>query len=157
MAASKSFISLERRRERILNEPPAMDEGLWFVQGYLAKRTREHKGMQGYGRVMEFRGFSAAGWAEEQCSIESYDYFTFPVSYGEGSRAPDDFGGTSGGGLWQVLGNLKPCGLLEAREYVLSGVAFYQEPIQADRSAVRCHGRRSVYDMAYKAIQQGRS
>ena len=155
LAARKSFIYLERQRERILNEPPALDYGLWFVHGYLDERTREFKDMEGFHRVKVFQCFSAGGRVDEARRIGRYDYFTFPLSYGEGSVAPEDFRGTSGGGLWQVLVGEKPDGTPEPREYLLSGVAFYQEPIQADQSAVRCHGRRSVYDVAYKAIQQG--
>lgn len=51
-----------------------------------------------------------------------------------------------------MLGNLKSDGELEATEYLLSGVAFYQDAVEAGRSAVRCHGRRSVYELVYGAL-----
>jgi hypothetical protein len=152
----KSFVNLSQRRDRMLDNPPALDDGLWFVQGFLAYRTQDRGAMQGYRRVKEFRAQTSAGWAESAPGAEPYDYLAFPVSHGEGSAAPDDYRGTSGGGLWQVLGNLSAStGQLTATDYLLSGVAFYQDCIGGKPSAVRCHGRKSIYETAYEAILKG--
>jgi len=154
IGAMKSFVNLSQRRDRMLNNPPVLNQGLWFVQGFLAYRTQDRGAMQGYLRVKEFRAQTSAGWAENAPGAVPYDYFTFPVSHGEGSAAPLDYGGTSGGGLWQVLGNLSAStGELTATEHLLSGVAFYQDCTDGKPSAVRCHGRKSIYEMACAAIQ----
>lgn len=155
IGAMKSFVNLSQRRNRMLEEPPALNEGLWFVQGFLAYLTQDRGAMQGYRRVKEFRAQTSAGWVENAPDAVPYDYFTFPISHGEGSGAPADYGGTSGGGLWQVLGSLSAStGELTATEHLLSGVAFYQDCTDGRPSAVRCHGRKSIYEIAYAAIRK---
>lgn len=39
IGAKKSFFNLETRRERQLNEPPDVRDGVWFAQGFLEERT----------------------------------------------------------------------------------------------------------------------
>lgn len=57
----------------------------------------------------------------------------------------------SGGGLWQVPIYKTEQGVWRHKTPWLSGVVFYQEETQANRGAVKCHGRHSVYKVAYDA------
>jgi hypothetical protein len=60
------------------------------------------------------------------------------------STAPRNFGGVSGGGLWRVYLYWEP-----SREEIdwkmsLHGVAYWQFPIVAERTVIRCHGPQSI-------------
>jgi hypothetical protein len=58
----------------------------------------------------------------------------------------------SGGGLWQIPLKRQGSGLVHLPP-LLSGILFYQQPTTATECGVRGHGRRSVYERAYKRIQ----
>ncbi|RWN52716.1 hypothetical protein [Mesorhizobium sp.] len=152
LAAKKSFLNLTVRRERMLNGPPAADNGLWCLCGLQSALTEDSKPAFGFTRVKRFRGFCPVGGVEVAPPVEMHDYFTFPIPHGKGSPLPDRIGGTSGGGLWQCLLSRAPDGSLEVSECLFSGLAFYQGPIDGGWSPVRCHGRKSIYGAAYDAI-----
>jgi hypothetical protein len=61
--------------------------------------------------------------------------------------APDNlknFGGVSGGGLWEISFYGLPSGEME-RIYRLNGLAFYQLPTrESEPRAIRCHGPKSI-------------
>ena len=65
---------------------------------------------------------------------------------------PKSWGGMSGGGLWQVQLKRDMGTVRAISPYVLSGVLFYQWPTTPEVCGVRAHGRKSVYDVAYRAI-----
>jgi hypothetical protein len=58
----------------------------------------------------------------------------------------------SGGGLWQVPLVRDARGRIEDTTPLLSGVVFYQVPTSDSCCGVKCHGRQSVYRVAYQAI-----
>lgn len=155
LTAKKSFLNLTMRRERMLNEPPAADDGLWCLCGLQSALTEDSNPAFGFTRLKRFRGFCPVGGVVVAPSIGMYDYFTFPIPHGKGSPLPDRIGGTSGGGLWQCLLRRAPDGGLEVSECLFSGLAFYQGPIDSAWSPVRCHGRKSVYQVAHDAIAEG--
>jgi hypothetical protein len=153
IAAKKTFYNLELRRERMLQTPPDRQDGVWFVHGFVGERTVEEPSSDGFSLVKSFYSLSGAGGPDEPpVSVGDHDYLSFPVSYGCRSVAPTSFGGMSGGGLWQVplmrdaQGNPRP------KTFLLSGVVFYQEPTTENRCGVKCHGRSSIYKVAYEAI-----
>lgn len=103
------------------------------------------------GRFFEL---SSSGIVSREYVVGKYDYFDYPMKFARASQ-PRDYGGTSGGGLWQVRlekkgadGEVRPVNVP-----IFSGVAFYQGPIESNQSALKCRGRRSVYDVAYEAIK----
>jgi hypothetical protein len=61
---------------------------------------------------------------------------------------PREFGGVSGSGLWRVsIGRYDDGTFTWDEKPVLEGVAFYQnERDDQTGGAIRCHGRRSIYD-----------
>ena len=69
-----------------------------------------------------------------------FDYLDFDVDLTR-EHMPQQFGGVSGGGLWQLL-VYSPRGSEHIRWlHRLEGVAFYQFPIQdGQRRTIRCHG-----------------
>jgi len=153
IAAKKRFYDLDRYRERLLNTPPDRDIGFWFVNGFPASDTIRERDDEGPGDVMRFHNLSGAGGPDEPVLRGEHDYYRFPVTNRDG--APESFGGMSGGGFWQVPISRDASGKLIHRTPLLSGVVYYQIHTR-DELALLCHGRRSVYEIAYNAISEGR-
>jgi hypothetical protein len=153
IAAKKTFYNLEIRRDQMLREPPHLRDGFWFVNGFIDEDTIEEPGRDGYDLIKRFHNLSGAGGPEESFLVGDHDYYDFPVSYGGRSVAPESFGGMSGGGLWQVPLMRNDQGEIVHKTPLLSGVVFYQVPTTETECGVRCHGRQSVYKVAYEAIQ----
>jgi hypothetical protein len=153
IAAKKTFYNLELRRKQMLLQPPHLRDGFWFVNGFIHEKTIEEPGREGYERVKRFYNLSGAGGPEEPISKGNHDYFAFPVSHGGRSVAPNSFEGMSGGGLWQVPLMRNDQGEIVHKPPLLSGVVFYQVPTTNTDYGVKCHGRQSVYKVAYKAIK----
>jgi hypothetical protein len=153
IAAKKTFYNLEQQRDKLLRNPPDPNDGLWFVQGFPDEKTVvEPDALRGYGFVKKFYSFGGLGRPQTSLQIGEHDYFTIPISPVAQPPVPKRFGGMSGGGLWQVPLARDDSGELVHRTPLLSGVAFYQEAITGAGSGLRCHGRRSVYGVAYDAI-----
>lgn len=152
IAAKKTFYNLELRREPLLSSAPDLHDGFWFVNGFVAENTVEERGKDGYDLIKGFYNLSGAGGPDEAVLEGEHDYFIFPVSYGERSVAPKSFGGMSGGGLWQVPLTRDAQGRITHKKPLLSGVVFYQDVITQTSCTVKCHGRQSVYRVAYEAI-----
>ena len=154
LSATKSFHNLDRNRTKMLTQPPAIADGLWIVQGFIAKFTKEEFDFERRIKTVRFFELSSSGLVSREYVVGKYDYFDYPMKFSDRASQPRDYGGTSGGGLWQVrLEKKSPNRDVEPAVVPdLSGVAFYQGVIEADRSMLKCHGRRSVYEVAYEAI-----
>lgn len=152
IAARKTFYNLQLRRESLLNSPPDLHDGFWFVNGFVAEKTVEERRMDGYDLVKGFYNLSGAGGPNRTTTEGEHDYLMFPVSYGPRSVAPRSFGGMSGGGLWQVPLTRDAHGQITHKNPLLSGVVFYQDVIAPTSCTVKCHGRYSVYRAAYESI-----
>lgn len=153
IAAKKTFYNLDACREQLLHTPPDLHDGAWFVHGFVDERTVEEPGRDGFSLIKGFYSFSGAGGPDElPVPKGDHDYFAFPVSYDARSVSPNSFGGMSGGGLWQVTLLRDPQGDIRPKKSLLSGVVFYQEATTDTQCGVKCHGRSSVYNVAYEAI-----
>jgi len=154
LSAKKSFHNLDRNRTQLVTQPPAIAEGLWIVQGFIGKLTKEEFDFEHRIKTVRFLEFSSSGLVSREYVVGDYDYFDYPMEFFRSSQ-PRDYGGTSGGGLWQVrLAKKGADDVKPATVPILSGVAFYQEAIESDRSMLKCHGRRSIYLVAYESINQ---
>ena len=154
IGAKKVFYNLDAHREQALSSPPDIRDGFWFVNGFVDEKTIEERNKNGYALVKGFYNLSGAGGPDHVNVIGDHDYYDFPVSYGGRSVAPKSFGGMSGGGLWQVPLKRGAAGKIEHTPPILSGVVFYQEPTTEAYCGVKCHGRQSVYRVAFDALQQ---
>lgn len=140
----------------MLHAPPDLHDGFWFVNGFVDENTIDERVKDGYGWIKRFYNLSGAGGPQKPILVGGYDYFDFPVSFRGRSFAPKSFGGMSGGGLWQIPLIRDTKGQIKHKKPLLSGIVFYQEPTTDRFCGVKCHGRLSVYDVAFKAIQQRR-
>ncbi len=152
---NKVFYNLEKRRDFLLRTPPDLEKGVWFVNGFIDEKTITIRDRDDYTILKGFQIQSGKCSPEPAVTLGNHDYFSFPVNQGRKSEAPRSFGGMSGGGLWQVLLKLDSHGNLCHKNPLLSGVVFYQEFDTISGHAVRCHchGRLSIYQVAYDAIK----
>jgi len=156
--ANKVFYNLESRRDFFLKTPPNLSDGVWFVNGFVAERTISIRNHDRYSLIKGFQNLSGLCSPEPSVVVGNYDYFSFPVSHGGSSVAPRRFGGISGGGLWQVLLTRDSNGNIRNKSPLLSGLVFYEEFDAIGGPAVKCHchGRLSLYRVAYDALKNYR-
>lgn len=154
IGTKKSFYNLECHRDHLLHSPPDVSEGFWVVYGFVGERTVEERDKDGYDLVKGFYNLSGVGQPEQTIVNGDHDYFDFLVSYEGTSIAPRSFGGMSGGGLWQVPLIRDDQGQIKSETPLLSGVVFYQKPTTETNCGVKCHGRASVYRVAFEAIRE---
>jgi hypothetical protein len=152
--ALKSFYNVGIKRDKILQEPPENDLGVWCICGIPNEETRHEGPSRGFETVKGFVEFCGFGGVSKQYCSGEFDYFNFDVHYSEGTQSPISFGGVSGGGLWQAVIAQKPDGELVLKEAILSGVAFYQSPLVDNKRIIKCHGRQSIYNQLYNTVKK---
>ena len=155
LEAQKSYYNLDIRKDQILNSPPGDREGIWIVQGFVEEMTVEEPAPSRYNRVKAFCQFGAVGGVEDYVSCGKHDYYSFPLAGPPSKDIPSNFGGCSGGGFWHALLVVNENDELAIDKILLQGLAYFQRPPREGLSALRCHGFRSIYDVAYRAIGQG--
>jgi hypothetical protein len=153
IAAKKNFYNLTQRVKEALESPPELGHGVWFTEGFLDERTVEEPPIGPFTKVKAFYCITGAGGPEESFIVDQHDYFEYPITVMGTPDAPQSFGGMSGGGLWQVQIIRDPSGMLRPKAFLLSGVVFFQGPTLENRCNIKCHGRQSVYKVAYNAIR----
>jgi hypothetical protein len=152
--AIKSFYNLSKRRDQILSNPPAINVGAWVLSGMAHEWTVDTPPERGYERVKVFRGIHGAGLVEVEYVRNGYDFLEFKAKYNESYEGPQSYKGYSGGGLWHLLIAQGEEGGLEVTDRILSGVAFYESPIEDQIRTIKCHGRQSIYRNAIDNIRQ---
>lgn len=152
--AMKSFYNLSKRRDQILSNPPATDMGVWLLSGMAEEWTTNTTPERGYERVKVFRGMHGEGLVEVEYMRNGYDFLEFKTKYNENYKGPQSYRGYSGGGLWHLLIAKREDGGLEVTDRILSGVAFYESPIEGQIRTIKCNGRRSIYCNAIDSIRQ---
>ncbi len=153
----KHFIDLAVDREIMLDKPPEIHGGIWFLCGTLGEKTKEEKSSRGVGPVLALEGMCAAVGVDRFYTQDGFDYIEADIAYDIELDIPNTFGGMSGGGLWQVPIKKYNDGKLESVRYFLSGVAFYQSEIRESKRFIKCHGRESLYKNVYNKIIESHS
>jgi len=94
------------------------------------------------------RGFFGA--VKDYHNRNGYDYVDLNVDL-QLPGVPSSFGGMSGGSLWQLpLTKSRSDGRISWRgEKHFQGVIFWQSPHRGQFKFVRCHGRKSLYAVAW--------
>lgn len=152
--AIKSFYNLSKRRDQILSNLPAINVGAWVLSGMAHEWTVDTSQERGYAKVKVFHGLHGVGLVEVEYMRNGYDFLEFKAKYNENYEGPQSYEGYSGGGLWHLLIAQNEEGGLEVTDRVLSGVAFYQLPIENQIRTIKCHGRQSIYRNAIDRIRQ---
>lgn len=154
LRARKSFYNLDLRKERLLGNPPDDHQGIWIAQGFVEEMTVLDSNPSPFESVKGFCQFGAIGGVENYISSGGYDYYNFPLTNASTEGIPRSFGGCSGGGLWHVLLKETKGGELAVDQSLLQGLLYWQDPPQKGLSALKCHGPKSIYDVAYSKIRQ---
>jgi hypothetical protein len=152
LGAKKCFFNLQN--PAMSDSPPSLNHGIWALLGFVAEKTTQGAGMGRYHMLMRFVEVVLTGDVGQSYAKDGHDYLDFTFELG-GSAVPRDLKGMSGGGLWQVSLKRDAKGQLTHKQAFLSGVAFYQRQIEGNHSEIRCHGRRSIYDVLYEALTNG--
>ena len=150
--AFKSFHNLTQKRKAILNKFPEISLGIWFICGIPDEATRIENSEKGFDYLKAFHGFCGAAGVARPTVRGDYDYLEVDVQCGESSEGPVSYGGVRGGGLWQITLIQDKNGAIQPKDYILSGLAFYQSDLKNEARFIRCHGRHSIYKMAYDKI-----
>ncbi|MGO8762741.1 MAG: hypothetical protein ACLP2P_14170 [Desulfobaccales bacterium] len=154
--ARKSFYNLDIKRDRMVSNPPQFDNGTWAICGVPDVDTIDVPSGIGYELLRIFCMYCGFGGISGTYTVDEYDYCDFKVKYDSSPNIPQSFGGVSGGGLWHIpLAKLSE-EKIEPIEFILSGVAFYQTERTGLYRSVKCHGRNSIYEMAYSFITENR-
>lgn len=152
--AHKSFYNIGRRRNEVVQNPPKMNAGSWWISGFPDEYTRDESPSEGFETVKCLHHVSGLGVVSSYCESGDFDYFDFEVVYNERTDPPESFGGVSGGGLWQAIIEEISEGKFNLKELILSGVAFYESELCNNKRILKCHGRRSIYIQAYQTVQR---
>lgn len=146
---AKAFYSLTKNANCALTEPRPNDEGGWALVGAPAAWTGVGEPHPGFSSIKEQRVLIGATDVQREFERDGFDYFDILTN---SSAVPTSFGGCSGGGLWHVRFEKTASGKVEVHDPILSGVAFYE--CGSPPHAIRCHGRRSVYQKVIGAFQR---
>jgi hypothetical protein len=150
--ANKLFYEMSTMRKHVLNDMISIERGTWFVWGVPGERTSSEPSEKGFENIVALNSLCAATRATGENQAGEHDYIDIEVEYGKSFDVPASFGGFSGGGVWQVFLQKSETGNIVPKEYILAGVAFYQTEIKNQIRYLHCHGRRSIYDYAYRKI-----
>lgn len=146
-----TFYSLEHDIGEILNSPIDNNIGLWGISGYPDEYKKEIESGGSFDGVMKYEADCLFGSIDKCYSSGEFDYIEIPVDYQ--NDLPISFGGVSGGGLWHIILEQPPQGNIRVQRIIFSGVAFYQSALENRFRSLKCHGRRSVYQIAYGYIK----
>ena len=153
IGATKSFYNLDKHKEAFRKSPPRDDAGVWDAQGFIEQLTLVDTQANPRKMVKAFCQFGAFGGVKEYEERGKYDYCKFPLEDMEVDQEPSDFGGISGGGLWQIVLGETEEGEVKVKESLLRGLVYFQDPFdEQGHSALRCHAHKSIYEHAYREI-----
>lgn len=144
--ATKSFTEISGRADRRL--PLALEEeGFGAVMGFAAEKSQK-KFFSGGRVLLELRGGYVSGIENHQRRGD-FDYVETLATPGLVPSLPSTYGGVSGSGLWRVALKKRRAQPIESavirEDYVLTGVAFYEEHLADGNMKIRYHGPETIY------------
>ena len=163
--STKTFYNLLRRRETALDPQrtveregpgkPASDGDpteTWVLVGAPAESESVGPPEAGFEHVKEFEGQAGLGTVVSSSTAEGFDYLKFSAIYDENYEGPNSFEGYSGGSLWHLRGVLDE-GKFIVKDWILSGVPFWQSGMAGSERIIKCHGPKSIYERLIDKIQ----
>jgi len=155
LLAEKSFFSIDNRRARFAEAFLEKNRGFWFMVGVVGESEEQLDPIPGSVQTKAWWGLCGRFSMPREYEELGFDYLDVQVDYRTAARdLPSSFGGFSGAGVWQVPLRKNREGDIEAEEFVLSGVAFYQTPLADGARHLKCHGRRAVYEKIPELVQR---
>jgi len=154
LRANKVFYDLSKRIDRFAGAYLVLSEGVWIPCGVLGEGSQVLPAIRGFAAVLGHRGMMGIATTPKETLRDGFDYLELSGGHGVDSDMPETFGGTSGGGLWQVRISRSADGRLKLREVVLSGVIFYETDVVNGVRGLRSHGRASIHERLVGAVRQ---
>ena len=148
--ATNLFYNLSRDRDKLLKNPPPDKNSIWYFCGVPNERMLQSESAVSFDELLEFEIFCGAGGADRYFEKNAYDYFETDIDTRD--SVPHDFGGMSGGGLWQVPVTVTGPNSFTPIDFFLSGVIFYQGIGENNKRYLRCHGRQSIYKYIFEKL-----
>ena len=147
--AFKSSINLRQHRGSLFNVPAKIEKGLWAITGVVNEFTEVNIDEEHRISTIKLHGRALVGPSIAYDSNNGYDYIDISSNRNL-PGVPANFGGVSGGGLWQInLRKTKDSRVVwDGRRY-FRGVAFWQSSVVEGRRIVRCHGPKSLFSSAW--------
>lgn len=147
--ARRSFLNLSKQKAELVDQPPKIEKGFWVVTGMVEVQSSVQRFQENKTLMASVHSQAFCGGIQQTHERQSYDYFDTGAEL-HLPGVPNSFGGVSGGGLWQADLSINKEGTVswDGKRH-LRGVAFWESPIADQRRAIRCHGPRSLYDVAW--------
>lgn len=147
LKAEKSFFNIDGQCDRFINKGfMPIDRGFWFTLGFPGAFESNIKPNHGFAEIKGYKGLCGISGIHKEYENHGYDYLEMSIEYeSHNQNLPKNFGGVSGGGIWQVPLNRNSQGKIEQDEYILSGVIFYQTQLEKNHRILRGHGRKTIY------------
>ena len=164
--STKNYYNLLLRRDTALDPQRAIDRNgvgepasdgdlaeTWILAGTPAESESDGPPEAGFDQTKEFEGQAGFGAVVSSNKVEGFDYLRFSAKYDENYEGPKSFEGYSGGSLWHLRGVLNE-GEFILKDWILSGVPFWQSAITGSERIVTCHGPKSIYERLINMIQK---
>jgi hypothetical protein len=154
LPTGKPFFNLSKRRDLMLNAPHAPQRGIWVICGMVGEWTNNPPQKHRLPEQRQgFHGLCMPVLLKRERQQAVFDYVCVQVGKNEADKAPESFGGCSGGGVWHLVIYEKEDGSLVVGESLLSGVIFYEWYWEDGRATIVCHGRRSIYGKVVDTLE----
>lgn len=150
--AHGTFYNLSYGHKKVINDTIDIKIGMWAVSGFPNEYTKEIESIGCFDGVMKYEGNCLFGSVEKTYSSGDFDYIEMPADYK--NDVPVSFGGVSGGGLWHIVLEQPQQANIRVKSIILSGVVFYQSPLENNLRSLKCHGRMSVHQVVYDYIEE---
>ncbi|MHA1813159.1 MAG: hypothetical protein ACTSYX_06970 [Candidatus Thorarchaeota archaeon] len=154
LKAKKIFFNMDAHTRRRFAYCLDDENGFWAMAYCPAERTEKiivndttlAIGTHGYvGFTRPIRRYESGG----------FDFIECPVDYTSYDDLPESFGGGSGGGLWKIplkAAIVNDTMVFEPGMPVLAGILFYELPRCKGMRRIRCHGPKSIYQIARDSL-----
>jgi len=125
-------------------------EGI-FLTGFIGEWTRDGPPEAGFDATKNFCMLTGGiGKTDNYWQTNDFDFCSFTVQCKHDN--PNNYQGSSGGGLWKVIARKTDNGSFAVENAILCGVAYWQTEIANSERHIICHAYRSIYDCAIRAL-----
>lgn len=140
LKSSSNVFDLDLGRDRYLSATVS-NFGINVVAGIIEEMTKPAADT-GSRKILSVKGLINVGGARISDPENGFDIVHMSPEAAPDGSLPESFGGTSGGGLWEIFVDGTTEEFLEKR---LAGVA-YKETFE-DGHLIKCHGPKSIYEI----------
>jgi hypothetical protein len=153
ISQNKVFYDLDKHRDDMLKNASRPRFGLWVLAGspiLLCDLKRE--------RRKEFKYWGYSVGVEDSFVENDFDYIDVRIAL-DGPNVLPTFAGVSGGGLWQVELQRLPDNIIGfLNEPRLEGCVFTEIHTEdSEYRHLRCHSRKSIYEIGLTKLQAERA